>query len=184
MTTRLLIYHSDTSSQGTRLYVAVDLPYAGTELSCCAVFLNVHASARQSIFDTLASFGAAWTEKQVFALQLLSSLLADADKSASRASPEPLSSEEQYSLLAYVGCSAAICDACALTCSSDPAGDSAFAPISSAMSGTQAQRDVMSAHVFDSVAQLSIAWLVLVCLHTAIMLDSTVRVQDLSPKAW
>ena len=128
MTTRLLIYHSDTSSQGTRLYVAVDLPYAGTELSCCAVFLNVHASARQSIFDTLASFGAAWTEKQVFALQLLSSLLADADKSASRASPEPLSSEEQYSLLAYVGCSAAICDACALTCSSDPAGDSAFAP--------------------------------------------------------
>ena len=80
--------------------------------------LRVHLCARLSIFDTLASFGPAWTEKQAFAAQLLSSLVADADKSASRT----LSAEELYSLLAYVGCSAAICEACGIKCSSDPAG--------------------------------------------------------------
>ena len=89
-----------------------------TMLTC----LKHYLCARQSIFDTLASFGAAWTEKQAFATQLLSSLVTDADKSASRASAEPLSAEELYSLLAYVGCSAAICEACGIKCSSDPAG--------------------------------------------------------------
>ncbi len=87
---------------------------------------RAHVPGRQSIFDTLASFGAAWAEKKAFAAQLLFSLVADADKSASRASAEPLSAEELYSLLAYVGCSAAICGACGVKCTSDPAGESAY----------------------------------------------------------
>ena len=92
-----------------------------TVLTCVSIHLR-----RQSIFDTLASFGAAWREKQAFAEMLLSSLLADADKSACRASAEPLSAEEQYSLLAYIGCSAAICEACSLRCSSNSIGESAM----------------------------------------------------------
>ena len=77
---------------------------------------------RSSIFDTLASFGPMWTDKQPFAGQLLSSLLADADRSASRDSLELLSLEEQYSLLAYVGCSSAIIQACGPSCSTDLPG--------------------------------------------------------------
>ena len=71
----------------------------------------------------LASFRAAWAEKQHFAAQLLTSLLADADRSASKGTSKRLAAEEQYNLLAYVGCSAAIVEACGSKCSNDLPGD-------------------------------------------------------------
>lgn len=71
----------------------------------------------------LASFRAAWAEKKQFAAQLLTNLLADADRSASNDTSKQLAAEERYNLLAYVGCSAAIVEGCGSKCSNDLPGD-------------------------------------------------------------
>ena len=78
---------------------------------------------RSCIFNTLASFGAVWAERQHFGAQLLSSLVADAQKSAARTASEPPSEEEHYSLLAYIGCSTALVEACGMKASDDSLGE-------------------------------------------------------------
>ena len=78
---------------------------------------------RSCIFSTLASFGAVWRERQHFAAQLLSSLVADAQKSPARDASEPPSEEEHYSLLAYIGCSTALIEACGMKASDDTVGE-------------------------------------------------------------
>ena len=78
---------------------------------------------RSCIFSTLASFGAVWKERQQFGAQLLSSLVVDAQKSGDREASEPPSKEEHYSLLAYIGCSTALVEACGMTAFDDNLGE-------------------------------------------------------------
>ena len=78
---------------------------------------------RSCIFSTLASFGAVWKERQQFGAQLLSSLVVDAQKTGSREASEPPSKEEHYSLLAYIGCSTALVEACGMKASGDTQGE-------------------------------------------------------------
>ena len=49
--------------------------------------------------------------------------MADAQKSGDRDASEPPSKEEHYSLLAYIGCSTALVEACGMTAFDDNLGE-------------------------------------------------------------